>query len=494
MTQVKQQKNRTIYDVPVPNRPFGYRADLGATGDAFTVTGWLQSADAIVRSQISNLVGTLGILDLQENLNGWYSPFDQVFYAQANPAPNPVTAVNGTSIDTTQSPPFGTGAGKFVAASSQYLSAPNASWMNFGSGNFTVDFWVKFNSLPTSGGYMYLFAHDQNANNYYSFSVANTSGTYSVGFQAYTSSSLNVNTSANSSPNLTTGTWYHFAVVCSGNSLYIFQTGTQIGSTQSITGSITNTGDFEIAALQGASAGHTLDGWFKEFRVSNVARWTSNFTPPTAEYSPDPFTYLLLHMDPAPVGQPTFIDSCGGSTYTNDTGASSPFNVLAAATDIMYFGFHQRINLINFVLSTNGNYGGSSNLIWEYSQGGGSWNILGTYTDGTSGLSQSGAFTLTPPSDWCFDTVNGFANLFWLRVGALSVTTTAQLQGATLPYLNLNPCYQCLLENPQYTLSPTVYDYVDYQLVFDQVENPFTPTNAAAGFDPLGFNSTGFST
>ena len=64
-----------------------------------------------------------------------------------------------------------------------------------------------------------------------------------------------------------------------------------------------------------------FNGWLKEFRISNgVARWTSDFTPPTAEYTPDQYTVLLLHMD-GTNGSTTFTDSNNGPV--NVTPASS---------------------------------------------------------------------------------------------------------------------------------------------------------------------------
>jgi hypothetical protein len=173
------------------------------------------------------------------------------------------------------------------------------------------------------------------------------------------------------------------------------------------------------------------------------------------------------------------------ATLTNDTGPAyvpgSPFTVLAASTDLMYFGFHQRWNLMQFVFWMFGVYG---TIVWEYSQGVGFWNVLTGYTDGTNGFAQNGAFTFTPPSDWSMDTVNGLGSMFWLRVGALSITTAAQVN-----QLLLNPCYQCILQNPVYTMNPAVWDYTDYELTLDQTENPFIPSLANEQFDPLGFDS-----
>lgn len=458
VTQIQQQKTRTFYEVAVPNRYFDYRADLGGQGDTFTVNGWLQSADATQKEQISALVGATGILDLQEPT---YKPFDAVSYAQIVSNPNQVTPVNGPTIDLTQSPPFGTGAGKFVGANTQYLSIPNSPSFNF-SGDFTIDFLTKYVSdydiIGTHYGTGFLLDTESG---YLKFYIGNPS--------VWTAASA-----------LSTNTWHHVAIVRHSGTLNgaidgVFGTGVSNST------SISSTYPLTIGDDLGDNGPWT--GWLKEVRISNVARWTSNFTPPASEYTPDIYTALLLHMDSG------FTDSAGGSFYTNDTGAAyvkgSPFTVLAVSTDLMYFGFHNRWNLMQFIFSMLGSY---SNIYWEYSQGSGSWNLLSGYTDGTNGFSQNGAFSFTPPSDWAQDTVGGVANCFWLRVGALNITTTA-----TINQVLMNPCYQCILQNPLYTFDPTVWDLVTYQLILQQVENPFTPTLAAAGFDPLGFNSTGFS-
>jgi hypothetical protein len=56
------------------------------------------------------------------------------------------------------------------------------------------------------------------------------------------------------------------------------------------------------------SDGYYFKGWLDELRISKgVARWTSNFTPPTSAYTGDSGTVLLLHMDGAD-GSTAFID------------------------------------------------------------------------------------------------------------------------------------------------------------------------------------------
>jgi Neuraminidase (sialidase) len=76
------------------------------------------------------------------------------------------------------------------------------------------------------------------------------------------------------------------AFVRDGSSnLYAFVNGTQIGATLTSSQNIHGgTGGVYVAYANGS--GDYLPGWIDELRISKgIARWTSNFTVPSAEYS-----------------------------------------------------------------------------------------------------------------------------------------------------------------------------------------------------------------
>jgi hypothetical protein len=272
-------------------------------------------------------------------------------FGDSSPVQNTVMAHNGASIDASQyvfsKVILGTGAGKFVAASDEFLTVTNSADWNFGSGNFTIDFWVRFTSLPSNGNAMEFLMQEQDTDNRWQMYVYDSSGTYSLHFDWVTSgSSFGPNGVDFSS--LSTATWYHIAIARSGNTFYYFLDGSELGTSQSYSTAIgTYSGTLYIGEA-GTYSEYYLDGWLKEVRVSKgIARWTSNFTPPSAEYTADQYTVLLLHMDST-----TFADSSIG--YWTDTTAAqvddSPFTVLPASTDRMYFGFMNPPKLINFLL------------------------------------------------------------------------------------------------------------------------------------------------
>jgi len=216
-----------------------------------------------------------------------------------------IVAYGNAQIDTAQSR-FGGASGLFDGTG-DYLSVPDSADWNFGTGDFTIDFWVRFNALPGAGGAMMFYSQRVDDNNRVNFFLYNDAGTYKWWFRVF-SGGVNLIDVQKNAVALATGTWYHVAVVRNGNDFMIFQDGTQCGTTVTDSDLIPNlAAALEIGAYaSGFSDG--LNGWLDEFRVSKgVARWTSDFTPPTARYVRDSYTKLLLHMD-GPDGSQTFTD------------------------------------------------------------------------------------------------------------------------------------------------------------------------------------------
>jgi len=78
--------------------------------------------------------------------------------------------------------------------------------------------------------------------------------------------------------------WYHIAVVENGNNYYIFVNGTLSGSLTDTDRPANYTGDIYIGS--NSTPADYFNGHLDEFRVvKGTASWTSNFTPPSTEYS-----------------------------------------------------------------------------------------------------------------------------------------------------------------------------------------------------------------
>lgn len=229
-----------------------------------------------------------------------------------------ITGNGGVSISTSQSE-FG-GASALFDGTTGYLTSPDSDNWYFGTGDFTVDFWARFNALPTNGNSMVILSQYTDNNNYFGFRLSNSAGTYQWVFVVSVSSSSSIFDSKNS-PGLSTSVWYHIVLVRSGSYWYVFQGGALCGSTYSNSNSVPNeSGSLLIGAGKaGANPSYYMNGWLDEFRVSKgIARWTNNFAPPTAPYVRDSDTVLLLHMDDIN-GSTSFVDDVNTSTITTQT-------------------------------------------------------------------------------------------------------------------------------------------------------------------------------
>ena len=215
--------------------------------------------------------------------------------SDSSPSAHTLTPVGQTQLDTAQSK-FGT-ASSLHDGTGDYWAIPDSDDFNLGSSNFTIDFWIRFNVLPSSGAFAAPITQRINGANQWRIYVLNTSGTYSWHLNAATGGVTVVNITQDS-PGLSTGVWYHIAVVRSGNNFYIFQNGVQVGTTQVESNPMPDIGaSVTIGAVDATSSG-AVNGWIDEFRIlKGTAVWTSDFTPPTEEYDPvlpqqDGFTLL----------------------------------------------------------------------------------------------------------------------------------------------------------------------------------------------------------
>lgn len=162
-----------------------------------------------------------------------------------------------------------------------YLTTPDhADWF-FGTGDFTIDFWSRFVSLPTSGDSMTLVTQYVDTSNAWRVYTTNSSGTYKVCCDVTTGGVNKI--TVQKSASIDTATWYHLAVVRSSDIFTIYQNGASIGTTND-TDTVPNyAGSLYIG--QRGNGTQYMNGWLDELRISKgIARWATAFTPPTDFY------------------------------------------------------------------------------------------------------------------------------------------------------------------------------------------------------------------
>jgi hypothetical protein len=154
-----------------------------------------------------------------------------------------------------------------------YLVEPTSVYFGYGTGDFTIECWVYFNSTGTSTIF------------------SNLSGTASTNPHIYINSTIRFYDGGGdritSSTSPSTGVWYHLAVCRASGSTRMFLNGTQTGSTYADTNNYGQSAPLGVGTYWNGGApvtASTLNGYLQDVRVSKYARYTANFTPPTAAF------------------------------------------------------------------------------------------------------------------------------------------------------------------------------------------------------------------
>ncbi len=186
-------------------------------------------------------------------------------------------AYGNAQIDTAQSV-FG-GSSALFDGSGDYLSAPDSADFDFGSGDFTIDFWVRFNSLSTPQH----LVTKLNTSLYGPFAIT-IDGSYVYCASSSNGTSWGMIFAWPYGGHLAVGEWHHFAFVRNGSDWRFYLDGVSRASTTVSQTVMPNITDVTIGA--NADGSFPLNGWMDELRISKgIARWTNNFTPPASEYT-----------------------------------------------------------------------------------------------------------------------------------------------------------------------------------------------------------------
>ena len=299
---------------------------------------------------------------------------------------------NNLTISNTGSPtqgsfgPFARPDGEWGVALDGTASFLRATGAGDISGDFTLEAWVFMNSA--NGNYIHL--------TYNSGGLINVFNIYNGSAQNFlfgTSSTAGQTTLEFNDTTWDAGVWTHLAVVRSSGTLKIYVNGVADATTSTaVSGNLT---DLEyIGTGRGfTSAGQVFDGKVSNVRFSSTARYTSNFTPPTAHFTTDSDTNLLTCQSNR------FVDnSSNGYTITPAGSAAvtafGPFltsAVYSAGTN----GASSQLGATNYVHIADGAWKtlGTGDFTWEYwiyPIGENAYHV----GDATAGTNISSTFTL----------------------------------------------------------------------------------------------------
>ena len=187
---------------------------------------------------------------------------------------------NGNTTQGTFSPFSQTGWSNFFDGTDDRLSVPDASKLELGSSAFTIECFAYNTAWDVDQNQLFEKGRFSVGRSYRGWMTAtaivlevNVSGSATG---AYTSFSVSTTNNLNQ--------WYHIAFVRSGNSIYIFKDGVQIGSTGTLSGTAFDTS--EALAIGGAADGNNnimMNGYISNFRIiTGQALATGTFSIPTS--------------------------------------------------------------------------------------------------------------------------------------------------------------------------------------------------------------------
>jgi hypothetical protein len=268
--------------------------------------------------------------------------------------------------------------GSIYLGSSNYLSASSNSGLSFGTGDFTIEFWM----YPTAA-----------------FSTTRIFSTYTNGIAIYPNNSGNilvdaygVATRVTTSSTVSINNWTHIAVARSSGTTTVYINGVSGGSGADST-NYSNSGLY-VGTDNGTNF---YTGYISNLRVvKGTAVYTSNFTPPTSPVTAISGTQLLLNGTNSGVYDSTAKNdvlttgSAQISTSQSKYGGSSMYFVKANGTDALTlpaspnWSFSTGDFTVEFWLKTSTT---ASNIIWVT----GGWAIVivsgNTYWQTTQGVS-----------------------------------------------------------------------------------------------------------
>jgi hypothetical protein len=338
----------------------------------------------------------------------------ETYDAQSTVSDIGITTVGATATQDTTTKKFGTASWKFTGVSNSYLEVAASSANKLTSNtSFTIECWINPNSTqvaqfpgifdiggPSAGDFRLFTNHSSYPNKYYlNSNNGDTVGTATVNY----------------------GSWSHVAVVYSSSTIKVYINGT-LDITQSATNdNIPNATPTIIIGSANWNSNTKFTGYIDDFRITKgVARYTANFTPPSAEFPSDSSDPYIANV---------YLRLTGNTGRANITAVSTTnftVNGLANTSGVSYIAylFAHDTSSTGFIqcgsFSTDSSANATVNLGWEPqyvmykdTQNAGGWEILDTMRGYTVGGADAWLEANTSASEnssfnWGNPTATGF--------------------------------------------------------------------------------------
>ena len=199
------------------------------------------------------------------------------------------TLTNGPVF--TQEPklePFGGAGAVYFDGNADRINIPASSDFNFGTGDFTVEWWQYLPSTPSEHLTLLSINYGTNPN-----LAIQGSGPTSTAYKVYFNGISTAVTEGSSCP---LNQWVHYAVVRNGsgsNNVKIYRDGVQTGQ-GTYTGNAGNSSSTNYIGGDATNSSVDFEGYVSNLRIlKGTALYTSNFTPPRKKLEATSDTVLL---------------------------------------------------------------------------------------------------------------------------------------------------------------------------------------------------------
>lgn len=250
---------------------------------------------------------------------------------------------------------FGNGSLSFSGVANNWLYTPTSIVYSLLSNNFTIEMWIYLTTSANTG----ILGNDV------------WTGTFTAGsnWVLWQNSGGVINFQFTASVNLTTtistGNWYHLAIVRNGSAFAMYVNGASVATTTSSSALTSGTDAIYVGGYNQTQGGNlaTINGFLDDVRITNgYARYTTNFTPPVAPF-PNGGAYEYPPM-PMTAATTTFTGLAYGISPGNGYTASASSTYL---TSYPYYAFDKLVSITYGwgTNATNYNLPSSVNTTWN---------------------------------------------------------------------------------------------------------------------------------
>ena len=259
----------------------------GAGDDASSVGQPGGSGIVIVRYQANSAQATGGTIT---NYGSGASEYYVHTFLSSSLNPRHTITANGDVTNTRAVRKIGESSIKFDGTG-DYLTIPNSSDWDMGTGDFTIECWARFDAV---GDIDTIIERDfgSNARAFYLAKQADNTILASTGSGSGWVSSIT------SSSTVAADTWYHIAYVRDGTDFELFIDGASVG-TDTDAATMYDSAEQVMIGMhrESSSTSDPFKGYMDEIRISDSARYTGAFTPSTTAFTADSNTKLLIHSN-----------------------------------------------------------------------------------------------------------------------------------------------------------------------------------------------------